>query len=195
LTPDQLSVVDRMAVSMTRLTDLVESVLLYTQIEAGRLTVEIETFDLHALAAHVLEGFRVTADHKKLSLSMDAPADLAPMTNDRRMVRLILFNLVGNAIKFTEQGGVQVALASSEEGHRLVVSDTGIGISREDRWRIFEPFEHLEPVRQKHRPGTGLGLTLVREMVTSLGGRVQLESEVGKGTCFTVTLPPRSTEA
>jgi signal transduction histidine kinase len=98
-------------------------------------------------------------------------------------------NLVGNAIKFTERGGVRVAVTAREQALRIEVSDTGPGIPLEERTRIFEPFEQLEQVSSKHTPGIGLGLALVREMMRALGGSIELRSEIGVGSTFIVILP------
>jgi signal transduction histidine kinase len=111
------------------------------------------------------------------------------LRSDARLVRLILVNLVGNAVKFCEHGVVEVSLSPCGEEHQIVVSDTGPGIPADKQSLIFEPFEQLEPVQQKHTPGVGLGLAIVREAVRALRGRVEVRSEVGQGSSFLVTLP------
>ena len=114
------------------------------------------------------------------------------METDRRLLRLVLANLVGNAVKFTERGSVTVSLGHSADTHSFEVSDTGPGIPPEDQRRIFDPFEQLDPIRHKHVPGVGLGLALVQQLVTALGGEITLESQVGRGSAFKVTLPSRA---
>jgi signal transduction histidine kinase len=109
--------------------------------------------------------------------------------SDPELVRMVLTNLINNAIKFTERGEIVVCVEHDDGCHRVVVKDTGPGIPPEERTRIFEPFEHIEPTRHKHTPGVGLGLALVREMASALGGRIDLESEPGRGSEFTVFLP------
>jgi signal transduction histidine kinase len=182
--------VQRMAGSTGRLQDLIEGLLQYARIQSGRLTTDIETFDVRGLAREVLEEVRMQAEDKGLTLVMECPAELPPLVSDPRLVRLILVNLLGNAIKFTEQGMIKLALAHDGGAHRLAVTDTGPGIPREHQTRIFEPFEQMEPARKKHLVGVGLGLALVREMVSSLHGTMALDSAIGAGSTFEVTLPP-----
>src|SRR5262249_52996986 len=94
-----------------------------------------------------------------------------------------------NALKYTEQGAIEVSFGHADGAHHLVVRDTGPGIPPEQQMTIFEPFEQLEPIRQKHTPGVGLGLALVKEMAGALGGRVELTSQLGAGSTFSVVLP------
>jgi signal transduction histidine kinase len=185
-------VVERMRASTGRLVDLVESLLRFDQIQSGRLTARAEPVDLAALAAEVAEELRPQAEVKGLALHVESPPDLPRLRSDPRLVRLVLVNLVGNGIKFTERGRVAVTLEAGPAAHRLVVRDSGRGIAPADLARIFEPFEQLETLARKHTPGVGLGLTLVRELVRALGGTVSVESTPGAGSAFTVSLPPLS---
>jgi signal transduction histidine kinase len=187
----QRQVVERMRVSTARLVDLVESLLRFDQIQSGRLAARPEPFDLGRLAAEVTDEVRPQAEGKGLALEVAAPPDLPPLDSDPRLVRLVLVNLLGNAIKFTERGGVSVSVAAVPGAQRVLVRDTGRGIAPADLARIFEPFEQLETLARKHTPGVGLGLTLVRELVQALGGTVQVESAPGRGTDFTVSFPAR----
>jgi signal transduction histidine kinase len=186
---DALVLVRRMATSARRLQDLIEGLLAYARIQSGRLATEIESFDLQALARDVLEEVRPHAEDKGLVLSLANAGALPPLDSDPRLVRLILVNLLGNAIKFTERGMVELALAHQGDVHRIAVKDTGPGIPPEHQTRIFEPFEQVEPARKKHLVGVGLGLALVREMVTNLRGALELQSVVGVGSTFQVLLP------
>jgi signal transduction histidine kinase len=186
---ESLMLVRRMAGSARRLQDLIEGLLQYARIQSGRLATEIESFELQELARDVVEELRPQAEDKGLLLSIAHPDDLPRLGSDPRLVRLILVNLVGNAIKFTERGKVALALAYEGDVHRIAVTDTGPGIAPEHQTRIFEPFEQVEPARKKHLVGVGLGLALVREMVTSLQGALELASEVGVGSTFQVLLP------
>jgi signal transduction histidine kinase len=195
ISPKQQEILTRMSAAVSRLVDLVESLLHYTRIESGRLTTDIRSFDVRTVASEALEEMRPQAEAKGLNLELVSPSDLPELRSDPQLVRLIVTNLVGNAVKFTEHGKVEVALAATGEGHRIVVRDTGPGIPVEERSRIFEPFERLEPTRKKHSPGIGLGLSLVREMAHALGGRVDLESALGEGSTFTLTLSGTALEA
>jgi signal transduction histidine kinase len=186
----QRELVQKLARSSDRLQDLVESLVEYARSESGRLSVNPEPFDLAALASDVADELRPQAEQKGLTLAVEAAAPLAPLESDARLVRLILVNLVANAVKFTGRGGVTISLSHGGGVHRLAVSDTGPGVEAGRQAAIFEPFGHLEDVSGKHKPGFGLGLALVRQMVDALGGRIELHSEVGVGSTFTVSLPP-----
>lgn len=186
----QQQLIGRMFAAVTRLSAMIESLLRHALIQSGRLTTQIEVFDARAVAADVLEELRPYAEEKGLQLRLAAAADLPPESSDPELVRLILLNLVGNAIKFTEHGLVEVSITSPAGGHRLTVRDSGPGIPAADRIRIFEAFAQTSDAKQRHFPGMGLGLTLVREVASALGGDVELDSDVGRGSTFTVTLPP-----
>ena len=179
----------RMSSTAGRLAALVESLLSYVRISSGRLTTNSRSFDLRSVAAAAVDELRAHAEAKGLSLTLVAAPDPGELHSDPDLVRLILANLVGNAIKFTEHGGVEVSVERTEGAHRVRVKDTGPGIPRHEHGRIFEAFEHIEPTRKKHTPGIGLGLALVRQMVGAIEGRVELESDAGQGSTFIVTLP------
>jgi signal transduction histidine kinase len=184
-------VAERLGRSFKRLSDLIESILEYTRIESGKLIVRVERFDVVELAGEVVEELLPQAQQKLLRLELLPAPALPLMESDPRLVRLVLINLVMNAVKYTTQGSIEVVLTHGPEGHTLAVRDTGPGIAPEVHARIFEPFEQLEPIRHKHTPGVGLGLALVREMVSALGGRIHVDSQVGQGSTFTVVLPAR----
>jgi PAS domain S-box-containing protein len=187
--PRHRQVIGRMRGSTLRLAELVASLLEFNQIQSGRLSVRPDEVDVAAIARDVADELRPQADSKALALEVTAPADLPPLRSDPRLFRLVLVNLVGNGIKFTDRGGVTVSAAVEGGLHRVTVADTGRGIAAEDRGRVFEPFEQLEALAKKHTTGIGLGLTLVRELVQALGGTISVESEVGVGSRFTVSLP------
>ncbi|HXV21694.1 MAG TPA: ATP-binding protein, partial [Desulfuromonadales bacterium] len=109
--------------------------------------------------------------------------------SDPIKVRQVLVNLTSNAAKFTEQGEIRLALERQEEGIRLAVSDTGVGIRESDLEMLFTAFSQLEDVKTRRHEGTGLGLTITRQMVGLLGGRIQVDSTYGRGTTFAVLLP------
>jgi len=111
---------------------------------------------------------------------------MPPAVTDPRLVRIVLVNLVVNAVKYTEQGAVRVTVRHAARGHVLEVADTGPGIDRAERARIFEPFQQLGAPGTA--PGVGLGLSLVRGVVEALGGELSLETEVGRGSTFRVLL-------
>jgi signal transduction histidine kinase len=195
LPPKHQKTIAKMAGSSRRLFGLIESLLEQARIESGRLNVRIEPIDLAALAESAVEEARELAGEKPLAVSLSVVPGLPPLMSDRRLVRLVLGNLVSNGVKFAERGSVEVRLEHDGHAHRLVVKDSGPGIPPELQTAVFEPFEQLEPMRHKHTPGVGLGLALVRELVDALGGRIELHSEVGVGSIFTVLLPEPEPEA
>jgi signal transduction histidine kinase len=113
------------------------------------------------VAASTLSELAAQAEQKRLALRLTPAPELRPLRSDARLVRLILTNLVDNALKYTERGEVEVTLAYGAGVHRFAVRDTGPGIPGDMQTSIFEPFAHLDPVRHKHTPGLGLGLALV----------------------------------
>jgi signal transduction histidine kinase len=191
----QQEMVQRIAGSSRRLLDLIESLLEYATFQHRKLVTHAEEFDLVAVVANIIDEWTAQAKQKQLALHLVSTPELPTLRTDARLLRLIVNNLVDNALKYTAQGKVEVTLAVANELHVLTVRDTGPGIPLENQSMIFEAFAHLEPVHRKHSPGVGLGLTLVKEMVQVLGGRIELQSEVGVGSVFTVFLPsmPAST--
>jgi signal transduction histidine kinase len=188
LTPKQRDVVHLMDLSSRRLVELIESLLEYARLQSGRLTTHIEPLELPLLVDGVVEEMRPQADNKRLKLGRSLPPQLVPLRSDARLVRLILSNLVSNAIKYTDEGEIAIDVSQEDDTTEIAVRDTGPGIPADRQALVFEPFEQLEPLDKKHRPGVGLGLSLVREMVNALGGAIQLRSQPGSGSTFIVTL-------
>jgi signal transduction histidine kinase len=196
LSARQREAVRRIDLASRRLLSLVESLLEYTRVESGRLVVKPERFDLAALAAEVVDEALPHAQRKLLALELaPPPAELTPAVTDPRLVRIVLVNLVVNAIRYTEAGGVRVTVGEEAAGHLLEVEDTGPGLTREEQDRIFEPFEQVGGEAARKAQGVGLGLTLVKGIVEALGGTIALRSEPGHGSTFRVTLPPRPAPA
>jgi PAS domain S-box-containing protein len=191
LSPGQAALVGRMAGAAERLFDIAQSLVELVGVETSGTAVAVGPVDVAALASTVLESVSAEAASKRLVLRQETAPDLPLLTSDEHLVRVILANLIGNAVKFTERGEVVVSLADVEGDLRIEVKDTGPGIPEGSRTRIFEPFQHLEPLSHKHTRGAGVGLAIVRRAVEALGGRIQLASPEGGGTTFTVTLPTR----
>ena len=182
-------VLSRISATTERLAHMIESVLHVCRIESGKLKIEIAAFDVAKLCAITLEELRPGAERKGLELRMHAGCELPPLRSDAELVRMIVTNLASNAIKFTHSGFVEVALDVTSAGHTITVRDTGNGIPPDQHARIFGVFERLDEARNSHVPGVGLGLSLVKAMVAALGGRVHLDSELDRGSTFTVSLP------
>ncbi|MBE0602533.1 MAG: PAS domain S-box protein, partial [Deltaproteobacteria bacterium] len=174
--------------SARHLLDLITDIIDLSKIEAGKIGFSVERFDLARVAREVLEGFRVQAGHKGISLSIDAP-DTLPVEADPRRIRQVLINLVGNAVKFTEKGGVRVEVAESGGTGSVSVSDTGPGIRPEDMRKLFRQFSQVGTAESLKHEGTGLGLHLSRKLMNLMGGDIRAESEFGRGSVFIATLP------
>ena len=181
--------VERLGRATRQISSLVESLLEYARVESGRVHVHMEELDALAIAREVVSAH---ADHaaEGVSLTLDTPAHPLPaLVSDARLVRVVLSNLVSNALKFTTQGSVRVTLAAQPAAHVFEVHDTGPGMDDADIARIFMPFEQLAPLPRKTIPGVGLGLALVDQIVSALGGMVEIVSKPGEGSVFTVRLP------
>jgi signal transduction histidine kinase len=174
--------------AIDRLTALVESLLEYSQVQSNVVPVTPQIFDARTVVAEIVEERRENAQDKGLALHYDWPAHLVRVQTDPALFRTVVANLVDNALKFTVEGKIEVTLEQRRASVRVSVHDTGPGIPVEERARIFEPFAHVESADNKHTPGVGLGLALVREVMTALHGNVELQSEVGAGSTFTVIL-------
>ena len=186
----QQQLVLRMRRSLARLTDTIQSLLEYARIESGHLELAVETFDPRELARSVVEDFAIQAEAKGLLLRLSAPESNLDFTSDIRLMRLVLVNLVANALKFTDRGEVVVTVNSQDERCELTVVDTGPGIEPSLTMTVFEPFFQGEgATHRQYTQGAGLGLSLVREMLNALGGSIELESTLGVGSTFRISVP------
>ncbi|GEJ55732.1 ATP-binding response regulator [Anaeromyxobacter diazotrophicus] len=187
LTERQRLQVDRIARASARLLGLIDAMLEYTRIESGRLVVRLEDVDLPRLAAEVVDEALPQAQRKLLPIDLEA-GPMPPVRTDPRLLRLVLVNLVVNAVKYTERGRVKVTLRHGPDGHLVEVADTGPGIPPAERARVFEPFHQLS--KPGTAPGVGLGLSLVKGVTEALGAALSVESALGQGTTFRVRVPP-----
>jgi PAS domain S-box-containing protein len=175
--------------SSTHLLNLINDVLDISKIEAGQLTVAREPCDLRAAIEKVASNMRLIAGKKGLALEVVIAPEIGTITSDQRRVEQIIFNLISNAIKFTDKG--RVIIQCSVKGGEIVtsVTDTGIGIKNKDIDQLFEPFHQIDTGSVRQYEGTGLGLSICRKILDLLGGRIWVESEWGKGSTFSFTLP------
>jgi signal transduction histidine kinase len=172
-----------------RLLRLVNALLDFSRLEAGRLQASFEPVDLSRLTAELASVFRSAFGRGQLYLHVRCEALVQPVYVDRGMWEKIVFNLLSNAFKFTFEGGVDVELGSDERGAVLKVRDTGTGIPADHLARVFERFHRIEGTRARTHEGSGIGLALTQELVHLHGGEVTVASEVGRGTEFNVRLP------
>lgn len=196
LDPAQKEYAEAIRLSGSRLLDLLNNVLDFARLDAGTLTVEPERFRVAGLAREVTELLAPRAHGSGIDLGVLArPGVPAEILADAGKIRQILFNLVGNAIKFTDQGGVLVDIAYESGQLSFRIMDTGPGIAPQDQDRLFEAFRQSSAGDAMKDGGVGLGLAIVRKLADTLGGKVSLCSVQGAGACFCVDIPIDHDEA
>jgi PAS domain S-box-containing protein len=177
----------------TSLLALINDLLDLSKIEAGKLELEIEDFELRGLVNEVVALLGDTAVSKGLQLDSHwDPGAPAVVRGDARRLHQILVNLISNAIKFTDRGGVAVRVSQPQGGRELVrleVSDTGIGIAPEDQWCLFRPFSQVDGSNTRRHGGTGLGLAISNQLAQAMGATITFHSELGSGSTFWLDVP------
>jgi signal transduction histidine kinase len=191
LSPQQEQVTNQIIKSTHYLTDLVNQILDQAKFEAGKLKLNISNVAPIQIVEETVAKLGVLAQAKGLALTIDIAADVpATLAADPMRLKQILLNLVSNALKFTDEGGVHIQLYRYDTGRwAMAVSDTGPGIPAAAQAQIFEPFGQVDGSMTRQHTGTGLGLSIVKQFTTLMGGQVLLESELGQGSTFTVILP------
>jgi signal transduction histidine kinase len=189
VTDRQARHLERIKTAAWHVVSLIDEVLAYFRSDAGRLEVQDEEVDASGLASEVLGVLAGKAEMKGLELRMAGPARAAIVRTDPGKVRQVLTNLVGNAIRYTDDGVVELAVEAADDWILYRVRDTGRGIAEESFEHIFEPFVQLADAGPASRGGTGLGLAVSRRLARRLGGDVHVDSEVGRGSTFTLRLP------
>ncbi|PWW22066.1 anti-anti-sigma factor [Geodermatophilus normandii] len=183
---EELEVVERNAL---RLQKLVNTLLDFSRIQAGRIDARFEPVDLAATTAELASVFRSAVDRAGLRLTVDCPPLSEPVHIDRDMWEKVVLNLLSNALKFTFAGGITVRLRQGDGVAVLTVADTGTGIPAAELPRLFERFTRVSGARARSGEGSGIGLAMVRELVGLHGGSVEVDSTPDVGTTFTVTVP------
>jgi PAS domain S-box-containing protein len=190
LTERQHKYLNRLLESVARMGVLIDDFLRVSRFELGSFTPDYQTISLSKLVNNTLEEQRQTAANKQVTLSTDLDPNILDMVTDPNLLRMIVTNLVSNAIKYTESGGsVTFTTKLQDQSVLIVVSDTGMGIPDEDQSQIFTKLFRARNAVRNVPDGTGLGLYIVREAVSVLRGRVTFQSESGRGTTFEVGLP------
>jgi signal transduction histidine kinase len=174
------------------LLSLINEILDLSKVEAGRMELELATFDLPLAIDNARTFVRERATKHGINLDVTVDERLGDFVGDERKIKQILLNLLSNAVKFTPEGGrIGINARQADGSVEISVSDTGIGISPEDQTKIFEEFRQVGGDYAHKREGTGLGLTLAKKFVELHGGNIWVESEVGKGSTFSFSLPER----
>ncbi|WP_342305912.1 ATP-binding protein [Methanolobus sp. ZRKC5] len=175
----------------SKLLELLTSLNYVAEIEGGKMELDITEFSLLSLISEIQKITGSMAAKKNIYLKFKVDFNIDNVNADRSKLKIILLNLISNAIKFTQNGGAVTvdAMQHTNQSLHISVKDTGIGISEEDQVLLFKPFVQLEPVLNRKNGGAGLGLALVKEFVEVQGGNIRLESEIGKGSTFEFTIP------
>ena len=174
------------------LLSLINEILDLSKVEAGRMELELTSFDMPLAIENARTFVRERATKHGIKLDVKIDERLGDYFGDERKIKQILLNLLSNAVKFTPEGGqISINARQLNGSVQISVSDTGIGIAPEDQARIFEEFRQVGGDHAHKSEGTGLGLTLAKKFVELHGGTIWVESEVGKGSTFTFTLPQK----
>ena len=190
LSPEQKNMVAMMERNTQNLIELVNDLLDASKLESGTMRLDTASIELPGLIEELREQMQPLAQEKEITLGESLPEDLPPLRADRAKLRRILVNLLSNAIKFTPRGGrVEVAAAREGDFARVSVTDTGVGIPQEDAGRLFDKYAQARSRATRSEKGTGLGLYITRQLVELHGGEIKVDSQEGKGSTFSFTIP------
>lgn len=196
LQPQQTDMVHRILNNGKSLLSLINDILDLSKIEAGRIQLNAEEFDIGSLVWSTADELRSLAEQKQLQLEVHNHLEDTQVINDRKRLRQILVNLICNAIKFTEAGQITVTTAATSPNRICItVADTGIGIDQEELQHIFQEFRQVDQTTTRRYSGTGLGLAIADWLVRMMNGTIEVESELGQGSVFRITLPRSIQEA
>ncbi len=182
-------VLERVQKNGRHLLGLINDVLDLSKIEAGQLTLALSNYSLKEVVHGVYSAIEPLASEKKIALRIELPSQLPQGRGDERRLTQVLLNLVGNAIKFTDEGEVVVKASATNGSFNLSVRDTGPGIGESDQAKLFQEFQQADNSITKKKGGTGLGLAISKRIIELHGGKIWVESRVGQGSTFSFTLP------
>ncbi len=190
LTPDQRMAIEKVLKNGKHLLELINDILDLSKLESGRMTVSVETEEVASVVSNCLMLTESLFRQKKLTVKEYVEPNLPKLSTDIVKVRQILMNLLSNAAKFTDQGEVTINVTKKDGMIAFAVKDSGIGIKKEHYELVFEEFRQVDGSNTRKYKGTGLGLPISRKLARMLGGDLVVESEYGKGSTFTLTIPP-----
>ena len=179
----------KVLISSEHLLKLINGLLDLSKVEAGRMDLFVESFKIEDVVQATASTIEPMLKNSRVRLMMEIPPDIPPLKTDQEKLQQIILNLLSNAAKFTEEGEIKVSAWQENGSLKLAVSDTGIGIEKEALKYIFEEFRQADMSSARRYGGTGLGLAIAKKFVDLLAGDIEVESEVGKGSKFTVTIP------
>ncbi len=174
-----------------RLAVLVDDLLNVSRIEQKRINIDLKMQDINPLIKEVVESLQSKAEEKKLTIKVRLHSKKTILNIDSDRFRQILVNLIGNAIKYTPKGSVEVITEKADDNIKIIVKDTGIGMSAEQRKRLFEKFYRVQSDKTKNIPGTGLGLWITKQLVELMGGKIYVDSMENVGTQVTLVFPDK----
>jgi len=186
--------VGRMQANAKHLLGLINNVLDLSKIEAGQFALHLDDYSMSGIVEAVVSATESLSQAKHLTLASDAPRTLPRGRGDEQRLMQVLLNLVGNAIKFTETGGIRITVRAVNGEFDVAVADTGPGIAEAHRKSVFEEFQQVDSSTTRQKGGSGLGLSIAKRIVELHGGRMYLESEVGRGSTFGFVIPIRCAE-
>ena len=189
LSAKTVEVLDRVQKNGKHLLGLINDVLDLSKIEAGQLALSLDEYSMKDIVQTVVSATESLASAKRLPLKVAVAESMPIGRGDERRIAQVLLNLVGNAIKFTDEGEVRIAAGVFDGMFQVAVADTGPGIPHEEQGRIFEEFHQVDSSNTKKKGGTGLGLAIAKRIVELHGGRISVQSELGRGSIFTIDLP------
>lgn len=172
-----------------RLLSLINDILDLSKIESGKMEISPSFTSISHLVQTVKDNLHQLADEKGLTLTLNMPDDLPQIETEEAKLHQVLINIVGNAVKFTEKGGVEISVANTTENLKIEIKDSGIGISKRELPHIFDEFRQADGSNSRPYEGTGLGLAIANKMITLLGGNIKVSSQLGEGTVFTIMIP------
>jgi signal transduction histidine kinase len=183
-----------MQANAKHLLGLINNVLDLSKIEAGQFALHLDDYSMSGIVEAVVSATESLSLAKHLTLASDAPRTLPRGRGDEQRLMQVLLNLVGNAIKFTETGGIRITVRAVNGEFDVAVADTGPGIAEAHRKSVFEEFQQVDSSTTRQKGGSGLGLSIAKRIVELHGGRMYLESEVGRGSTFGFVIPIRCAE-
>ena len=194
ITPEHEKGTEKIRTQASHLLSLINGILEITKIETGGASLNLEPVDLNVLSTELESDYAMVSKEKNLAVSWHVPANLPGVMCDRMKLRQVIINLVNNAIKFTDQGSVDIFFRSvaDEPFFEVSVADTGIGMAEEFLPHIFDKFRQIDNSTTRNYSGTGLGLYLVKGFLDLVGGTISVKSKVGEGTIFTARIPVRT---
>jgi signal transduction histidine kinase/CheY-like chemotaxis protein/HAMP domain-containing protein len=192
LTDDQRMALEKVLKNGRHLLQLINDILDISKLESGRMTLSVETEDVTTVLSNCVLIVEPLIQSKRLTLTQEIQPNLPAMTTDIVKVRQILVNLLSNAAKFTEKGGIVIKVTQKDaEMVSFAVKDSGIGIAPKDYGRVFEEFQQVDSSNTRKYKGTGLGLPIARKLARMLGGDLTVDSDLGSGSTFTMTIPAK----